>query len=216
VAWLPRAFVAVVIVVVAAAMAAAVKDIIANALSGLSYGRLLANIASVFILGLGVIAALNQIGVATTVTTPILIAVLATIAGILIVGVGGGLVRPMQHRWEAWLERASRETQAIAEQARAYQEGQRATREALAAQTATQSAAVPAAVPADPAAVPGGFGQSDPAYAGTTATQDPAYADPRTGQAPAYSTGAAPVYREEDPTEVIPPATNRDPYNQQR
>src|SRR6266545_873308 len=69
VAWLPKAFVAILIVVVAAA--------IANALGGLSYGRFLAGVAAWFIIGLGVIAALNQVGVATTVTTPILIAVLA-------------------------------------------------------------------------------------------------------------------------------------------
>ncbi|MEU2613681.1 hypothetical protein ABZ570_19145 [Micromonospora sp. NPDC007271] len=125
VAWLPRAFVAIVIVVVAAAIAKAVRDIIAGALGGLSYGRVLANIASVFILGLGVIAALNQIGVATTVTTPVLIAVLATIGGILVVGVGGGLVRPMQSRWENWLARAEEERRTIAEHARAYQAGRR-------------------------------------------------------------------------------------------
>ena len=123
VAWLPKAFVAIVIVVVAAAIANAVKDIISSALGGLSYGRVLATIASVFILGLGIIAALNQIGVATTVTTPVLIAVLATIAGILIVGVGGGLVRPMQSRWENWLSRADQESQMIATHARAYQAG---------------------------------------------------------------------------------------------
>ncbi|SCG53682.1 mechanosensitive ion channel family protein [Micromonospora halophytica] len=125
VAWLPRAFVAIVIVVVAAAIATAVKDIISSALGGLSYGRVLANIASVFILGLGVIAALNQIGVATAVTTPVLIAVLATVGGILVVGVGGGLVRPMQNRWESWLTRAEQESQVIATHARAYQAGKR-------------------------------------------------------------------------------------------
>ncbi|WNM38561.1 hypothetical protein RMN56_26015 [Micromonospora halotolerans] len=125
VAWLPRAFVAIVIVVVAAAIARAVKDIISSALGGLSYGRVLANIASVFILGLGVIAALNQIGVATTVTTPVLIAVLATVGGILVVGVGGGLVRPMQSRWETWLARAEEESRTIATHARAYQAGRR-------------------------------------------------------------------------------------------
>lgn len=114
IAWLPRAFVAIVIVVVAAAIARAVKDIISSALGGLSYGRVLANLASVFILGLGVIAALNQIGVATTVTTPVLIAVLATVGGILVVGVGGGLVRPMQSRWENWLTRAEEESRTIA------------------------------------------------------------------------------------------------------
>jgi len=125
VAWLPRAFVAIVIVVVAAAIASAVRDVVANALGGLSYGRVLATVAAWFIIGLGLIAALNQIGVATTVTTPILIAVLATIAGILIVGVGGGLVRPMQARWDRWLDK-------IAEHARAYSAGQSDARQALA------------------------------------------------------------------------------------
>jgi hypothetical protein len=152
VAWLPRAFVAIVIVVVAAAIARGVKDLISSALGGLSYGRLLASVASVFILGLGIIAALNQTGIATTVTTPVLIAVLATIAGVIIVGVGGGLVRPMQSRWDGWLHRAEREAQAIAEQARAYEAGQRdaAAREAAAAQeAAAQQAAAAPAVPVD-------------------------------------------------------------------
>ena len=133
VAWLPRAFVAIVIVVVAAAIARAVKDIIGSALGGLSYGRLLAGAASVMILGLGGIAALNQIGVATTVTTPVLIAALATIGGVIVVGVGGGLVRPMQDRWERWLSRAEEEAPAIAEQTRAYENGRR---DAAAAQAA--------------------------------------------------------------------------------
>jgi len=109
VAWLPRAFVAIIIVVVASAIAKAVKDLITGALGGLSYGKLLANIASVFILGLGIIAALNQIGVATTVTTPILITVLAIIGGVIIVGVGGGLIKPMQNRWDGWLNAAAQE-----------------------------------------------------------------------------------------------------------
>nr|CTQ97393.1 CmpX [Kibdelosporangium sp. MJ126-NF4] len=104
--WLPRAVVAIIIVVVAAAIAGAVKDLISGTLGSLSYGRVLANIASVFILALGVIAALNQIGVATTVTTPVLITVLATIGGVAIVGVGGGLIRPMQQRWANWLDKA--------------------------------------------------------------------------------------------------------------
>jgi hypothetical protein len=115
IAFLPRLFVALIIVVVAAAIAAAVRDIVANALSGFSYGRLLATIASVFILGLGIIAALNQVGIALTVTLPVLIAVLATIGGILVVGVGGGLIKPMQNRWEDYLTRAEREGRTIRE-----------------------------------------------------------------------------------------------------
>jgi hypothetical protein len=123
VAWLPKAFVAIIIVVVAAAIANAVKDIIGSALGGMSYGRTLATIASVFILALGVIAALNQIGVAVAVTTPILIAVLATVAGILIVGVGGGLVHPMRQRCERWLSRAEAETTRIQAQTRSSTTG---------------------------------------------------------------------------------------------
>jgi hypothetical protein len=110
IAWLPKAFVAIVIVVVAAAIASAVKDLVSNSLSGLSYGRLLANIASIFILALGIIAALAQVGIATAITTPILIAVLATVAGVIIVGVGGGLVQPMQRVWSGWIQSISEES----------------------------------------------------------------------------------------------------------
>ena len=118
VAFLPQLVVAIVIVVIAAAIAAAVKDLISSAMGGLSYGRILANIASVFIIGLGVIAALSQIGVAIAVTLPVLIAVLGTVAGILIVGVGGGLIAPMRQRWETILNRAEQEAPRAAAEAR--------------------------------------------------------------------------------------------------
>ncbi|MEY9213714.1 hypothetical protein NI17_023330 [Thermobifida halotolerans] len=122
IAWLPQLAVALIIVVVAALIARAVRDLASDALGGLSYGRLLANAAGVFILGLGVIAALNQIGVAVSVTLPVLITVLATAAGILIVGVGGGLVRPMQQRWANWLDTAEDETKRFREEG-GYQRG---------------------------------------------------------------------------------------------
>jgi hypothetical protein len=123
VAWLPRAVVAIVIIVVAGAIARAVRDMVAGALGGLSYGNMLATMASVFVWGLGIIAALNQIGVAMSVTLPVLITVLATIGGIAIVGVGGGLIRPMQQRWEGWLGRAERELPQAKAAAEAYQRG---------------------------------------------------------------------------------------------
>ncbi|MFL6081263.1 MAG: mechanosensitive ion channel family protein [Ornithinibacter sp.] len=119
IAFLPRAFVAIVIVILAAAIAAGAKSLVENTLGGLSYGKVLANVAGVFILGLGIIAALNQVGIATTVTMPVLIAVLATVAGILVVGVGGGLVRPMQSRWERYLARAEAEAPRIRAEAEA-------------------------------------------------------------------------------------------------
>lgn len=123
ISWLPRAFVAIVIIVVAAAIANAVRDLVTGALGGLSYGKILADLAAIFILALGIIAALNQVGIATTVTTPVLIAVLATVAGILIVGVGGGLVKPMQNRWDDWLDRAAEESRAIRVQRQAQGAG---------------------------------------------------------------------------------------------
>ncbi len=123
VAWLPKAAVAIIIVVIAAAIASAVSDLVTNMLGGMSYGPMLGRIAAVFIWGIGIIAALNQIGVATSVTTPVLIAVLATIGGILVVGVGGGLVRPMEQRWNNWLGNLESEMPAMKGQAEAYQRG---------------------------------------------------------------------------------------------
>ncbi|ROP37357.1 mechanosensitive ion channel family protein [Saccharothrix texasensis] len=123
VAWLPRAIVAIVIIVVAFAVARAVQDIATRALGGLSYGPTLGKAASWFIIALGVIAALNQIGVATTVTTPILITILATVGGIAVIGVGGGLIKPMQQRWEGWLTKAENEAPQAKAQAEAYQRG---------------------------------------------------------------------------------------------
>lgn len=153
VSWLPRAFVAIVIVVVAAAIANAVRDLVTGALGGLAYGRILADLAAVFILALGVIAALNQVGIATTVTTPVLIAVLATVAGILIVGVGGGLVKPMQDRWDGWLNRMAEESRAIQQ----HRQAQGAGRSDVERQMADRAG--PQAVPArESASMAGGRG----------------------------------------------------------
>lgn len=121
VAWLPRGLVALVIVVVAAAIARVVRDLVGGALSSLSYGNTLATIASVFVLGIGIIAALGQAGIATTITGPILVAVLAAIVGVLVVGVGGGLIQPMRQRWERMLDTA--EHQARSAGIGAYQQG---------------------------------------------------------------------------------------------
>jgi hypothetical protein len=107
--YLPQVVVAIIIVIITAAIAAGAKTLIQGVLGGLSYGKLLANIASIGILFLGVIAAINQLGIAITVTTPVLIAVLTAIVGVIVVGVGGGLIKPMQTRWETYLNRIEAE-----------------------------------------------------------------------------------------------------------
>ncbi|MFK0042222.1 hypothetical protein ACIQTW_20500 [Paenarthrobacter sp. NPDC090517] len=113
IAFLPKIVVAIIIVIISAAIAAGVKTLIQGSLGGLSYGKALANIASIFILGIGIIAALNQVDIATTVTTPILIAVLAALVGVIVVGVGGGLIGPMSRRWESYLSKAEAEAPRI-------------------------------------------------------------------------------------------------------
>lgn len=132
VAWLPKAAVAIIIVVIAGAIAHAVREMVGTMLGGLSYGPMVGRIAGVFVWGVGIVAALNQIGVATAVTMPILITVLATLGGILVVGVGGGMIRPMQQRWENWLSGLEQEIPAVKGQAEAYQRGREdAAREQL-------------------------------------------------------------------------------------
>lgn len=148
IAFLPGLIVAIVIVVVAAAIAAVVKSIIESTLGGLSYGKVLAGIASAFILFLGITAALEQVGVATAITTPVLVAILATIGGVIVVGVGGGLVRPMQQRWESYLSKAEAEAPRLREQVRNAPPAREQVREvAERARTRTDEPAVPA-VPA--------------------------------------------------------------------
>ncbi|MEU4802569.1 hypothetical protein [Actinosynnema sp. NPDC023587] len=110
IAYLPRIVVAMVLVLVAAAIGKALRGLVTGALGNRSYTRLLGNITYGFIVALGVIAALNQLGIAVSVTMPVLITVLATVAGVIVIGVGGGLVRPMQQRWEGWLHRVQQET----------------------------------------------------------------------------------------------------------
>jgi hypothetical protein len=139
VGWLPKAIVAIIIIVIASAIARVVKDLINGAIGGLSYGPFLASVASIIIIALGAIAALNQVGIAAAITQPILYTVLLTAGAVVAIGVGGGLVKPMQERWERMLSAAERETNT---QIASYQQGRsdamRAPQPARDAQTAQQ------------------------------------------------------------------------------
>ncbi len=118
IAYLPLVFVAIVIVVIAAAIAAGAKSLIENSLGGLSYARVLANLASGFILAIGVIAALDQLHIAANVVNAILYAALAALVGIAVVAVGGGGIKTMSQRWEAVAARYDEEKPRIAAAAR--------------------------------------------------------------------------------------------------
>lgn len=116
IALIPRIIVAIVLVVIGAVLAGAAKSFIANTLAGLSYGSILANAAAVLILFGFVKSALDQVGIATVVTSALLYTVFAAVAGVVIVGVGGGLIKPMQSRWESMLDKADAEKDKITSQ----------------------------------------------------------------------------------------------------
>lgn len=124
VGYLPKVFVAILIIVIAAAVAAGVKGLIQNTMGGLSYGNVLANAASILILALGIIAALNQLQIAENVVNAVLYASLAAIVGIAIIAIGGGGIGPMRTRWENALAKVEEEAPGL--KARASSGAQRA------------------------------------------------------------------------------------------
>ncbi len=114
---LPKILVAIILVVVGGVVAGAVKKLIESSLGGLSYGTFLADGVAILVL-LGFLkAALDEVGIATDVTGPVLYAILATVAGILIVGVGGGLIQSMRGRLEDALNKASEESKNVKDKA---------------------------------------------------------------------------------------------------
>ena len=100
IAYLPKVIAAILIIVVGAAIAAGAKELIEASLGQLDYGRTLAFAASTAILVVAVFAALNQLQIAPEIVTGLFYAVLAVVAGSLIIAVGGGGIAPMRQRWE--------------------------------------------------------------------------------------------------------------------
>lgn len=118
IAFLPKLFVAVLIVVITAAVAAGAKTVIESVLGGLSYGRMMALIAAAAIWFVGVAAALNQIEVAPEIVNGLFYAMLALVVGIGIVAIGGGGVQPMRERWQRALARVDEEAPRLKREAK--------------------------------------------------------------------------------------------------
>mgnify|MGYP003133179794 CR=1 FL=1 len=121
IAYLPKVFVAIVIIVVAAAVAAAVKDLVQNSLSGLDYGNALATIASTLIIVIGVFAALDQLEIAPAIVTGLFYAMLAIVVGSAVIAIGGAGVTEMRPYVRRALERADSEATNVKEQAQRNQ-----------------------------------------------------------------------------------------------
>jgi hypothetical protein len=119
IAFLPRIFVALAIFVVAAYVGQMVKDVVVSALGNLSYGRMLASVAGMSVVVIGVFAALDHLGVARNIVVGLFYAMLAIVVGVSIVAIGGGGIEPMRRRWERALSIADAEAPRVVEAARA-------------------------------------------------------------------------------------------------
>lgn len=117
IAFLPKLFVAIVIVVITAAVATAVKTLVESMLSGLSYGRTLGLLAAGAIWVIGIAAALNQIEIAPEIVNGLFYAMLALIVGVGIVAIGGGGIQPMRERWQRALTRMDQEAPQVRREA---------------------------------------------------------------------------------------------------
>lgn len=124
IAYLPKVFVAIVILVVAAAVAAGVKDIVQSSLSGLSYGRGVAVGASTLILVVGAFAALDQLEIAPTIVTGLFYAMLAIVVGSAVIALGGAGVTEMRPYVRRALERADSEASNAKQQVQSQRRAQ--------------------------------------------------------------------------------------------
>jgi cation transport ATPase len=119
IAFLPKLFVAILIVVITAAVATAAKTLVESLLGGMSYGRTLAMVAAAAIWVIGIAAALNQIEIAPEIVNGLFYAMLALIVGVGIVAIGGGGIQPMRERWQRALTKVEAETPRMKQQVQA-------------------------------------------------------------------------------------------------
>jgi hypothetical protein len=110
IAYLPKLFVALIILVVGAAIAAAVKEIVEASLGGLSYGRALAMVASGAVLVITIFAALDQLEIAPNIVNGLFYALLAIIVGSAVVAIGGGGIKTASRYWDRFAMRAEQES----------------------------------------------------------------------------------------------------------
>jgi len=100
IAYLPRVFVAVVILVIASALAKVATDLLKATLATVSGGEWIARVAGAAILIFGIFAALNELQIAPAIVNGLYYAILVAVVGAFIVAVGGGGIRTMQRHWE--------------------------------------------------------------------------------------------------------------------
>jgi len=92
VAWLPKLFVALIIIFITGAVANFVKDVVGGATANESWGNMATTAATVGVWFIGGMAALNQVEVAADVVDTLFTIVMSSLAGILI-------IKQVRYRW---------------------------------------------------------------------------------------------------------------------
>ena len=118
IAFLPNLFVAVLVLVLAAAIAAALKELLSNMLGGLSYGNMLANAASLFVIALGVFFALDQLEIAPLIVGGIFYALVALIVIPPIIAFGVGGIEPARDTIRNMQSKAKDKAEEVKQEAR--------------------------------------------------------------------------------------------------
>jgi hypothetical protein len=118
IAFLPNVIVAVALVVVAAQIAAFVKELISATLGGLSYGKMLANIAALAIVVVGVFAAMTQLNIAPEIVLGLYYAMLAIVVGVSVVAIGGSGIAALRPRWDSALNKIDQEVPRVRDEIR--------------------------------------------------------------------------------------------------
>jgi len=115
--YLPKVLAAILIVVIATAIATAARELIDVALGGLSYGKTLANIAAMAIVGVGIFAALDQLEIAPTIVSGLFYGLLAILVGSAVVAFGGGGIPVARRYLDRWATKADQESDNIRSEA---------------------------------------------------------------------------------------------------
>jgi Mechanosensitive ion channel, conserved TM helix len=113
IAYLPKVFVAILIVIIGAAIAAAAKEIVEATLGGLSYGGTLARVVAGVIIAVAIFAALSQLQIAPWIVNGLFYAVLAIIVLSASISIGVGGIDTMRQYWQRAALKADMESTRI-------------------------------------------------------------------------------------------------------
>ena len=115
ISFLPKVFVAIVIVFIAGAIANVVRDLVQAGLATVSYGRTVAQLAAAGVWIIGIFAALDQIDVAADVVETLFRIFFGSLGAILVIKFGvGGIWAARDRFWPAVYDRLSEEQTAQA------------------------------------------------------------------------------------------------------